>query len=151
MENLLKAASYIATRYKNETGETIDEMKLHKLLYFSQREALVLTDSPLFSEEFEAWKYGPVMVPIRDYYKQGMPEVDCDQDFVSRYKNVFDNVFRFYSKKRSWDLSVLSHGESCWRNAFESNVPHAKITLDAMYEDVRWMRERYERYKLAQM
>ena len=49
---------YIMDEYKKMTGETIDEMKLHKLLYFSQRECLALTNKPLFEEQLEGWKYG---------------------------------------------------------------------------------------------
>ena len=46
-------------------------MKLHKLLYFTQRESIIQTDEPIFQEEFEAWKYGPVMTGIRRMYKDG--------------------------------------------------------------------------------
>ena len=42
MERVLDVAQYIMDEYKKMTGETIDEMKLHKLLYFSQRECLAL-------------------------------------------------------------------------------------------------------------
>ena len=50
MERVLDVAQYIMDEYKKMTGETIDEMKLHKLLYFSQRECLALTNKPLFEE-----------------------------------------------------------------------------------------------------
>ncbi len=35
MEELMNVASYISKRYSVEYGTRIDEMKLHKLLYFS--------------------------------------------------------------------------------------------------------------------
>lgn len=38
MEKLLNVAGYIYQRYEKDFGNEIDEMKLHKLLYFSQRE-----------------------------------------------------------------------------------------------------------------
>lgn len=34
--------------------------KLQKLCYYSQAWSLAWTESPLFDEEFEAWKNGPV-------------------------------------------------------------------------------------------
>ncbi len=37
MIDVIKIASYIYKRYEDETNTEIDEMKLHKLLYFSQR------------------------------------------------------------------------------------------------------------------
>ena len=40
MEELRQIASYICMRYQKEFGRGIDEMKLHKLLYFVQRESI---------------------------------------------------------------------------------------------------------------
>ena len=39
MEDVVKIASYICQRYEYQFGSRIEEMKLHKLLYFSQRES----------------------------------------------------------------------------------------------------------------
>ena len=61
MEDVLKIASYICDRYYKEYGHNIDEMKLHKLLYLTQRETIIQTGEPLFNDQFEAWKYGPVL------------------------------------------------------------------------------------------
>ena len=69
MYNAIDIASYICNRYMQENGSRIDEMKLHKLLYFVQRESIIQNGEPLFSEQFEAWKYGPVLREIREHYK----------------------------------------------------------------------------------
>ena len=53
MEKILNVAEYIFKEYNRVTGELIDEMKLQKLLYFSQRETLAILNKPLFNEEFE--------------------------------------------------------------------------------------------------
>ena len=42
MEKILNVAEYIFKEYYRVTGELIDEMKLQKLLYFSQRESLAI-------------------------------------------------------------------------------------------------------------
>lgn len=47
MLDVVKVASYISRRYEREYGSPIDEMKLHKLLYFAQRESLIQIDQPL--------------------------------------------------------------------------------------------------------
>ena len=55
-------------------------MKLHKLLYFTQRECLIQKGEPMFDAQFEVWKYGPVMVQIRQHYKNdSLPEL-MDQE-----------------------------------------------------------------------
>ena len=53
MTKILDVAQYIYDYYKEITGENIDEMKLHKLLYFCQREKLALLDEPMFKESFK--------------------------------------------------------------------------------------------------
>ncbi len=54
MENVLNAAFYIYYMYLQKTGQILDEMKLHKLLYFSQRESLVGMISPYLWTTFKA-------------------------------------------------------------------------------------------------
>ena len=46
MERIIDVAQFIYDEYKRQSGEVIDEMKLHKLLYFAQREGLAITDEP---------------------------------------------------------------------------------------------------------
>ena len=55
MEDVVKIASYICLRYRRRFGRKIDEMKLHKLLYFTQRESIIRTGEPLFGDCFEAY------------------------------------------------------------------------------------------------
>ena len=52
MLDVVKVASYISRRYEQTFGVRIDEMKLHKLLYFVQRETLIQTDEPLLFNDF---------------------------------------------------------------------------------------------------
>lgn len=72
MEDLMIVASYICNRYSEEYGSRVDEMKLHKLLYFAQRESLVQNREPLFNAVFYGWKYGPIIKEIRSAYKDNL-------------------------------------------------------------------------------
>ena len=42
MERIVDVAQYIYDEYKRQTGESIDEMKLHKLIYFVKRESIAI-------------------------------------------------------------------------------------------------------------
>ena len=117
MIDVVKIASYICERYEKEYGERIDEMKLHKLLYFTQRECIIQTGEPMFSEPFSAWKYGPVVVSIRQLYRNDMLHDMPSEDVVRKYKAVFDKVFEQYAPKSSLSLSSLSHSECSWQRA----------------------------------
>ena len=56
MADIVKIASYISMRYQQQYGKEIDELKLHKLRYFAQRESIIQTREPLFKDCFEAWQ-----------------------------------------------------------------------------------------------
>ena len=104
---ILQVASYIYKRYMDDFGVRIDEMKLHKLLYFTQRECLIQKGEPMFEAHFEAWKYGPVMVQIRQYYKNdSFPEL-MDKEQVVQYEPVFDMVFTKVSQVNKYQLACL--------------------------------------------
>lgn len=140
MVSVLQVASYICQRYMEKYGVRIDEMKLHKLLYFTQRECLVQTQKPMFTETFKAWKYGPVMLEIRQHYKDDSLNLMMSDQDVAIYQKVFDVVFDSYSAKKSWSLSSLTHGEYSWQKAREGyglldscdvDIKTADIAIDA--------------------
>lgn len=129
-------ASYIYHRYLKEFGVVIDEMKLHKLLYFSQRESFVILDEPMFPELFKAWKYGPVMLEIRDLYRAKAFEVQNNES-LAKYKDVFDFVFSEYAQRNSWDLSMLTHGEASWKNARGNTPIGENCSNDISTDDIK--------------
>ena len=117
MLDVIKVASYISCRYEKEFGSRIDEMKLHKLLYFSQRESIIQLGDPMFATSFQAWKYGPVIIEIRGLYKQGKLTKSLSSEEIAPYKSVFDKVFEQYAPIDAWSLSTITHGETSWLKA----------------------------------
>lgn len=153
MEDVLKIASYIAERYKRDFKERIDEMKLHKLLYFTQREALIQTDSPMFDASFFGWKYGPVLLKIREGYRNDTLHTQPSEETIKKYQEVFDKIFEHYAVKDSWSLSRLSHGELSWKNARIGLLPSENGNVKMKIEDIRKDAERIKmrRYLLKKM
>lgn len=142
MIDVVKAASYIYSRYQEERNEVIDQMKLHKLLYLSQRESIIRIGEPMFSEKFAAWKYGPVIVKIRNLYKTGkLNNLPTDAE-LSPFKESFDYVFQNYAIESSWSLSLLTHGESSWRNARKGLKRDERCDNELELEDIRKDAER---------
>ncbi len=132
MIDVIKVASYIYKRYQEEMNTEIDEMKLHKLLYLSQRESIIRTGQPMFSEQFAAWKYGPVIVKVRDQYKSKTLNTFPTAEELAPFRDSFDFVFKTYAPKDSWSLSILTHGESSWQKAREGygQDDHCDVLLD---------------------
>ena len=132
MIDVIKIASYIYKRYQDEMHAVLDEMKLHKLLYLSQREVIIRTGELMFEERFAAWKYGPVIESIRRRYKANILNVMPTEEELLPYKESLDYVFEIYAKKDSWTLSLLTHGESSWQKAREGYAQdaHCDVLLD---------------------
>lgn len=135
MIDIFIAAKYVAQRYRKFFGHPLDEMKLHKLLYFAQRESFVMFGHPMFSSQFEAWKYGPVMRCLHGHFW------DTDEDLLTIHPDMlyflpaFDNVFELYAGKSSWTLSSVSHNESCWQKAKDKETGFSPVEI--LTDDIR--------------
>lgn len=143
-----KVASYICDRYLKEYGQKIDEMKLHKLLYFMQRECIVQTSHPMFPETFHAWKYGPVMPQIRAAYKQETLTDLPSPTELSEYKSVLDEVFTRLAGSKSLTLSSLTHGELSWQRARKGYSKYDDSDVEMSLNDIREDAENYKRRQL---
>jgi gp27 len=146
MEKLMNVASYVFNRYQDTTGEKIDEMKLHKLLYFAQRESIIQENEPLFAEVFYGWKFGPVLKEIRNAYRNNSFLNNVDEKIVSRIKKIMDKVFEEYASKDSWSLSRLTHGEISWKNS-RKNIPDGEngdnpMKLEDIVKDAERIKQR---------
>ena len=143
MEKILNVAEYIFKEYNRVTGELIDEMKLQKLLYFAQRETLAILNKPLFNEEFEGWKYGPISREVRTVYTEDGINADT-KDIKNESKYIINNVILEYGALASWKLSKISHKEISWINSRkglkDGENGNRKIKLEDIREDAKKVR-----------
>ena len=147
MAEMMAVARYFTELYAARHGTDMDEMRMHKMMYFAQRESLMLCDRPLFCGTFEAWKYGPVLVEFRSEYQSGGMSSRHYGGLEEREKELVRSVFDRYDRCDSWSLSTLSHGEYSWLQTRKnlSYNPHSKemalsaIKVDATKERLRRM------------
>lgn len=137
MVSVNTAASYIYEKYKSEFGTTIDEMKLHKLLYFAQRESIIQTRNPLFDATFRGWKYGPILKEIRESYKNSSFVPVTSSSDIDEMEPIVDTVFEQYAEKDSWSLSRLTHGEYSWKKSREGIPENINSDKPINVEDIR--------------
>ena len=133
--------------YKNRFRRTMDEMKMHKLMYFLQRESLLMNNSPLFSEAFYGWVYGPVLKSVREEYKGCKPYNSPADPLKKEEQDLVDSVLSRYGNLSSWELSTLSHNEYSWKKSRQGLALDERgdrmLKLEAMKVDAA--RERAER------
>lgn len=136
MENILDVAQHIVKQYKSKTGNTIDQLKLQKLLYFSQKESLAISDTPLFEGELQGWKLGPVSPIVRDRFKYGKI-VALTKPVSLETHYVIVNVLEQYADMDSIDLKDLSHKEYSWKVSREGLKKYDRGTRTIKIDDIR--------------
>ena len=145
MDRIIDAAAYVTQRYTELTKEKLDEMKLHKLLYFTQRECLAIMGEPAFEGVFEGWKFGPVCREVRTSFFDG--EIICDTKEISdQLKYIANNVIEEYGSLAAWKLSELSHRDVSLRNARQGLKPHENGDVPLKLEDIRMDAEKVRPY-----
>ncbi|MCM1025122.1 MAG: DUF4065 domain-containing protein [Roseburia sp.] len=146
MERIIDVAQCVYDEYKRQSGEVIDEMKLHKLLYFAQRESIAITNEPLFEETFEGWKYGPVSKEVRMHYTVDGMYYNDKRKLSTGSVYIVKNVILQYGSLASWKLSQISHNEISWRNSRKglSEGENGNITL--LLDDIRKDAEKIKPY-----
>lgn len=125
--------------YFERYGVCMDEMKMHKLMYFSQRESLMSYNVPLFDGTFYGWKYGPVLKEVRSEYKFETYFSFVVGGVSGTTQKLLKEVLDRYGSLSSWKLSGLSHEEFSWKKArvglASGEDGDVELSLDAMKVD----------------
>ncbi len=136
MDRIIDTAAYIIKKYYEITGEDLAETKLHKLLYFTQRETIAITGEPAFTEEFEGWKFGPVSREVRNSFFNGRI-ITPTQDISPSLQYIVNNVILEYGSFAAWKLSQLSHKDISWRNSRRGLSPDDVGSITLSLDDIR--------------
>jgi uncharacterized phage-associated protein len=128
-----------------ECEEPITNLKLNKLVYYTQAWHLALSGNPLFDEKIEAWVHGPVLPAVYDTYKQfqwrPIDTIDLNleeikQHFDSEQQTLLNDITEIYFPETGYALEQLTHSEDPWIFAREGLAPyepsHNVITRDSM-------------------
>ena len=104
-------------------------MQVLKLVYISHGWMLGLHQRPLFDENVEVWKYGPVVPGVYRKYKEfrgnpiDNPGKDHKEDMERSKRDVIGQVFNEYATYTGIELSELTHQEgSPWDTARKARM-----------------------------
>jgi uncharacterized phage-associated protein len=130
-QNLLAqdVARYYLGIFDEDSGDNISNLKLQKLLYYSQGFHLAMhSGEPLFPEPLLAWDHGPVVEPIYHQFKsyrwQG---IDRPEDFdINAYppevRELLTTVYRVYGQFTAKALEDMTHKEPPWNDTPRNQV-----------------------------
>lgn len=139
MADVFKVADYIIGNCP------VDNLKLQKMLYYSQGVHMVLNDGKeLFPDEIEAWDYGPVINRVYQKYKNnGMSPLQIKTNDTSECcletKEIasIDMVIEYYGSMSGASLVARTHNEEPWKNNYVPNYYHKIIPKKDIYDYFR--------------
>ena len=145
--DVMDIAKWFIKRNLDYPRDTMDgNMKLQKLLYFSQLIFLAKFDKKLFNEPINAYKNGSVVEKVRikyrdDHYKLITESKVFEETFDENINYTLSVVEDVFGKISAKELSDLNHLHEGWRQAYEyskgSNDFHHKSLSEISFETVK--------------
>lgn len=144
MLHAVDVANFFIDLARNEKEGSITNLKLNKLLYFAQAWALARNGKPLFSDEIQAWDYGPVVPNVYHTFKVcGDNNIEHTADDYSPDKfndediQLLLDVYREYGKYSASALVEITHNEKPWKTRYrcgEHDIPIPNSLIKEAYK-----------------
>ena len=144
MINCSEAAQYFILRaYQDDRADQMTNMKVQKLLYYAQSLYLALFDEPLFPEEIQAWRYGPVCPSAYHLYSEfeanqlPIPSPEFVDKIPPEKRNLLEEVWEYFGEHHPYSLSSMTHLEFPWQKARKGLPPEARSIEPILLEDMK--------------
>jgi uncharacterized phage-associated protein len=120
-------ADWFLCQVDRDAGDSITHKKLQKLVYYAQAWSLALNGRPLFNDELQAWRHGPVPRDLFDSFSgngwQALPLPDqdkcsaCNRLIADDDVALLEEVIEIYGGLTASRLEALTHNEEPWLEA----------------------------------
>lgn len=124
MTTALEIADWLVELCADQLGAPIDSMSLEKQLYYAQSFHLALGRGQLFSDDFQAWKWGPVVREVWSHYSGAGPISHTRRTFgfipvktaalSDATASFVRESFSIFSTLSQYQLSEATHREDPW-------------------------------------
>lgn len=135
MIDCLNVARYFIIRaYEDGREAEMTNLKVQKLLYYAQSLHLALYNEPLFAEEIQAWRYGPVCPPAYNFYSEfeakqlPIPDKESLLQLPREKKELLEEIWEYFGGYHAYKLSDMTHLEFPWKKARKGLPPQASST-----------------------
>ncbi len=156
-----QVADYFLRLVDEDSGDGISNLKLQKLVYYAQAWHLAVTGEPLFLDDLEAWKHGPVVRSLYIKYKHfGWEPIRIPSltpvvlnakpwefmviprprtpvpDIDAGTRSILNEVWQTYGQFSAKRLEELTHTENPWidarRGCGPGDASRSIISIDVM-------------------
>lgn len=110
----------------NSQKININHLKLQNLLFFSQKNSLENYSFPLFYEDFEIWKSGPVLFEVYNKYScygwNNIPKLFFKPLISYKFLIIINEILDKYKFLMGEELNSLVKNKLCWEKKYVSNI-----------------------------
>jgi uncharacterized phage-associated protein len=141
------AQYFIAKAYEDGRGHSITNMKVQKLLYYTQSLHLALFDQALFPDEIQAWRYGPVCPRAYHFYSDfeakqlPIPPKANLTEISTETIELLEEVWDYFGVHNAYTLSDMTHAEFPWKKARNQLPADAASRAPILLEDMKLLGE----------
>lgn len=138
-----RKATQVAARFLAAAGGTLPYMSLLKLMYFTDREALLQWGAPVTNDSYYSMDHGPILSRVKDM----IVEERIDRGFWGRHisspknyritleaqpggdrlskaeESLIDKVYAENGHLNQWQLSRISHDLPEWEDPEGTSLP----------------------------
>ena len=137
-----------------ELGEGISHLKLQKILFYTQKVFYSTYKEPIFKDEIEAWKHGPVISKVYQEFKEfdgNNIDIFKIEDKINQKEQisadtlfVIDFIWDKYNQYDAWALRDKTHREEEWINNYIEGMNNT-ISLKELYSED--LKKEFKEYK----
>jgi uncharacterized phage-associated protein len=129
LSNAKNVARWFINRADRSAGEAITQLKVQKLVFYSDAWHLAYFDRQLIPESFQAWAHGPVVTALYAKYRasswDSLP-VEKGPLPVSGTQEFLESIYEAYGQFSAKKLEAMTHNELPWIEARNGLPPEAK-------------------------
>lgn len=130
MDNINEVSKWLIN---NGTGMTYPSkngnLKLQKLLYYSNALSLSVYDEPLFSNNVEAWVEGPVIKDAYVAYRYEELWAERAHNISVKAKDILNIVLDLFDDFNALELKKMTHNEEPWEQYKDEVAPYKQIFI----------------------
>lgn len=136
----IDVAKYIVTK-STAIGHPVTNLKLQKLLYFTQGLSLSVFGKPAFDDEIEAWRYGPVVPNVYSAFSlYGALDISRKyDDFEINDDEILNSalyVLLKFKDTNAFELVDMTHEQGTpWYNVYNSSSESLIISQNDIMVD----------------
>lgn len=161
MRDVYDFAKFFIKKGADSSPNTFDgNMKLQKLLAFSNLASIAEFGEPLFGDPVLAFRNGCVVEKVRLRYKNDYIAFKRDSDFFQpdfseREYEILNLIMAIFGNASAKELSDINHTFTFWKKSFDNGTDSAGyhnksmsiVDMASQYSDLEKMREIIAAYK----